>query len=749
MRRVLFAVAVLLTTTASPAFAGYIIIRVLLEGNGGGTAPGGPKGGGPGYGMPGSPKGGTPDGFQLGSGYGSKQGSGMSGKPAMSGPKSGGTTSTPADESDHTRAVVVVVPLETDLLHGRLDTNKLYHKDNNPDYPKFVAPFYGRRLQGTLFIDSSSIQLYKELIDKPGPKKTRTTEIRDKYLAWAKGKSEPQLLYDAMILALESGVIRDTYLHKDGSPPNDATTFAQELLGVAAEKKLTLPTDVQRFVTAWEPIHKAVKAPAPQLSNAEHWRAVLNATAVRSDGHYSLIYWDSPEPEVFRRSTQLNDNFTAFFMWHATRGVSMPVPEKSLVVVLAADIDQVAHLRFGLDGLVPHADAFYAPDHNIVVLAPQRLDGVGQTFLRQTNHLFSKGLNRDELTAGKFPKLDSTGEKGSKPDEVARATTFAVVEKLVLDEAELAAVSREGSNQLLFTTGLLPKNVTLPNWLTQGAANFYTRPRGPAYVTKGDDDKPYMTVSFSTGYGIPNYVLQRSFNEMGDVFHKELNPDPAKLLENVLTDAYFNGLKEAIDPDPPGKVKKHHGTGGHPGSGGPGIPPKRPMGPESGSGSGAMKPGGPGMMYGPGGSVATDSAHTEDPTITQRKKRERLATKAQATAWALYYYLARSRPAELKQYVAELNKLPRDLPIDGRTAHSAFVRVFKLSKTEDGQADPALLKKFAKEWLDYMATVPVVGIDVPLVEPELPKTPNPMGGPGGSSPGPGMKPGSSGKGPNG
>ena len=139
------------------------------------------------------------------------------------------------------------------------------------------------------------------------------------------------------------------------------------------------------------------------------------------------------------------------------------------------------------------------------------------------------------------------------------------------------------------------------------------------------------------------------------------------------------------------------------------------------------------------GAFATDA---EDPIIAQRKKRERLNIKSQATAWALYYYLSRSpRSAELKLYVAELNKLPRDLPIDGRTAHAAFVRVFKLSATEDGPADPALVKKFATDWLDYMTTVPVVSIDIPLVVPQPLKTTGT--GPGllpGSGPGPGSGP---------
>ncbi|CAN0292889.1 unnamed protein product, partial [Phaeothamnion confervicola] len=411
---------------------------------------------------------------------------GPSGPPGPRGPMGGpfggpGMPGAPEhhdSESDHSRAVVVVIPLENELVNSKLDPTKVMHPQNNPEYRKFVAQYYGRKLQASLYIDTSSIQLYDNLIGQPGPLKTRYTELRDKYKAWALKKAEPQLLYDALILALESGVIRDTVVRKDNAPPCDATTIAQELLDVAAENKLPLTTDAKRFVAAWQQMSKAVRAPAPQASNAESWRVKLNASHVLVEGHYAIVYWDSLAPEVYRRATQLNDNFAAFFLCHATRGVVVPVPEKPLVVVLARDAGEQMHqLRLGLDGLPSPVDAFYAPDHNITVLAPQRMDGVGRAFFRQTNQHFVTGFNREELLSGKIPKLDHGDGKGSKPDDVARATTLAVVEKLVADESEIAAVSREATTQLLYTTQMLPRFVTLPNWLTQGAANCYMRPR--------------------------------------------------------------------------------------------------------------------------------------------------------------------------------------------------------------------------------------------------------------------------------
>ena len=755
MRRFLLAVAVLLTATATPTFAGYIIIRVLLEGSGGGPGgdgvPGGDGGLGtgglmlPGAGPPGGymgSKGGPSAGGYMGSKGGPSAGppggmpmipgGGMPGGPPGSANKGG------VVEHDPTRSIVVVIPLETDILRGRLNPGK-NPGPNNPEFKKFVLQYYGAKLTANLFVDSTSIQLYDELLRTPAPRKTRGTEMRDKYEAWTRGKSDPRLLYDAMELALQSGFIKE------------AVSYANELVAAAADQKLELPVrDVKPFVAAWGAMQKAVTGPAPQPSDAEDWKARLDYRNVRVVDHYALVYADNTASEVTRRATQLNENFAAFYLWHATRGVVLPVPEKPLVAVLAPQGAALRGLHHMLDGL-PMADAFYAPDHNLLVLSPERMDDVGQTFLRQTQQVFAQGLNRDQLLADQVPKLDHTGEKGSRPDDVARASTLAAVEKLAINEADIAAVSREGTRQLMYTTGVLPKHVTLPSWLTNGAVNFFTRPRGPAYVTVGDSEKMHMHVALTTGYGVPNYVLHRYFRDLAS--KKELPADPARLLENVLGDVYFSGIKDGNDPDPapPKKAKKPTqpvqpgpGDGAGPGPGpmrppiGPGPGPMRPG--SLGSGSSAGPPAMPGLTggFGPpmGGGSGALSADYEDPAVALRKKQQRLAIKANATSWALYYYLVKYKPEQLRQYVAELNKLPRDLPIDGRTAFAVFARVFKLSTADDGSVDAKELKKFADEWLTYINSVPLIGLDVPLVVAEPPKA-APGTGPGGI---PGMRP---------
>lgn len=706
MRQFLFAIAVaaLLAVSSSPAHGGYIIIRLLLEGAAPGTDPGmGPVGPGP---MPSGP----------GPGFGGRPGLAPPGPgPMGSGPMGPmGPMGAPPGVMDHTRAVVVVVPFEAaDFAKVRIDP-KGPPDATNPEFKKLATPFYGKQLKTALFVDSATIQLYEDLITKPGQKETRATEMRRRYAAWARGKTDTQALYESLVLALESGMMREPPT-KDLANPPDAPKIAQELLEAAAEKK-PMPANAERFVKAWAEVSKGLRVAPPQSPEAVKWQSILTdgtQANLRTERFYSIVYWDSSEAEVARRSAQLNDNLTAFYLTHAVRGVALPVPAKPFVVVLAKQGSAYNKLRPALDGLPSQTDAFYSPEHDLLVLSPELMDSVGLTFQKQTQQYFAKGFSREQLLNGQFPKTDVIGVNGPRPEDVARANTLAFVEKLAIDDAEVAAVSREGTRQLLFTTGGLPKHVTLPNWLTQGALNFYTRPRGPAYVSIGEDEKEkaYMTVAFTTGYGVPNYVQQRYFRDLDA--HKELNnADRAKLLENVLTDAYFTGLKDAIDPDPapPTKKKAKPAGGMNPmggAVGGAGEGPGRP-GPLGGLG-----PVGP-MGSGPGAIITGDE---EDPLMLQRRKRDRLTIKSQATAWALYYYLARARSGELSAYIAELNKLPRDLPIDGKTSYAAFVKAFKLSATEGGPADPALMQTFARDWLDYIGTVPMVGFDIPLVVP--------------------------------
>ncbi|MCS6866560.1 MAG: hypothetical protein RMJ56_00565 [Gemmataceae bacterium] len=712
MRRAFLAVAILLTAAVSPTFAGYIIIRVLLE-----TTDPGPT-------LPGMPGPGEPGDFYDDDDRGGKFGNfpprgsiGPLPPPGMGSPGAPTDPSKTPPDHDPRRSIVVIIPTETDLVSKPLDESKAFNEYHNPYYRKFVTHWYGRRLTPILFVDSTSIQLYEQLLDKPDRRKTYATLLRQQYQAWLKSKTDVNALYEALIAALRAGIIRDLNPPKEDLPPADALKIAQELLDVAAAKKIPLPEKVQRFVQAWRPMHEAIKTPVSlRSSTAENWKSVLDARKVKVIGHYALIYWDTPDSppndEVGRRATQLNDHFYAYFLWHATRGIVLPVPTKPLLVVLAAEGKQMRPLRQALDGLPMHTAAFYSTEHSLLVLSPERLDNIAQTFIRQNDQIFKRGLSRDPLLRGEIPKLDATGEKGSKPADVARASTLALVEKFFADDSEIAAVTAEGTRQLLFETGQLPQYVAIPHWLSFGAVSFFSRPRTPAYVKLGEDEKPTMAVALRDGYDLPNFYHHRYFRDLED--KKELNPNRAKLLEHVLTDAYFAGIKNGDDPDPAPETKKKDKD--------------KPKGPVTGKGPIGSPGPFPGPGYGPGDDPTgglLPPPDVENPIVLLRKKRERLTIKAQATAWALYYYLAQEKPAQLQQYLAELNKFPRDLPIDGRTAFTIFIRVFDLTNPSNGTVDSAKFQKFAEEWVAAILNESPTWIDLPVVIPEKPKDPDP------------------------
>ena len=115
---------------------------------------------------------------------------------------------------------------------------------------------------------------------------------------------------------------------------------------------------------------------------------------------------------------------------------------------------------------------------------------------------------------------------------------------------------------------------------------------------------------------------------------------------------------------------------------------------------------------------------TEDPVVKLRKKRERLMIKAQATAWALYYYLAKDHPSELRRFVSELAAMPRDLPLDGATVLAAFDKAFGLDGSKESH------QKFADRWLSAMGSLAPAGFDIPLVDPKPASKTDSPGNPG-------------------
>jgi hypothetical protein len=760
MRRFLLAVAVLLAATTTPALAGYLVIRVILEG-GSGAAPVGPAGPtapcGPGglSAAGGGPRGGSGGGGRPSPGPGGdgRPGGFTGGFPQM--PAGPGSPPTDAHPSDPTRSVYVVVPFTKPPGKEWFYPTKQVRPDLLAN-PQWVAALTHPLGHTNLFADGQTIQFYTEFLLTPGDKKTKHSEIAAAFASWQRNPVDAQRLLDLVRDALENGMIKE------------ALAYSDALLAASKDPKgQTKFTDrPKQFVTIYEKLAPKLKGSAARRPDAEFWQAQLAAPSTRVQGHYTLLTWDTPEAEQSRRLAQLEDNFRAFFLWHALRGVALEVPATSLLAVLPPTGDRVVMMARALEAISPYAsladrpaaaraverlmmsaDGFYAPDYDLLVLSPERLDGPGQTFRAQNRAMWREGSTRKDLMAGLGPKLGHDPQNPNAPirtaESVARMQTLAMVEGYLEEEGELSAVSREGSRQLLYATGLLTRHVAAPNWLINGSADFFHRPKGPVFNTK-DDGKTFVTVALTTGYGAPNYVLYKHFKDM--LTRKELmtKGNPETLLRNVLTDAYYAAVRdgEEIDappPPPPSAPRPGSATAlqptpsPQPGFGGPSGPP--PSGPRGGSGVSAA----PGPYGSDVGGPVLGLPVEEDTSLIARRKRDRMVNKARASSWALFYHLAINDPAGLQRYCEELKKLPRDLPFDEKTAVDAFARAFNLSTSPTPESGKTTLKQFATAWLAAMDRVAAVGVDFELKPAEAPAGTNPNAPvfPGGLMPGPG------------
>ncbi len=75
--------------------------------------------------------------------------------------------------------------------------------------------------------------------------------------------------------------------------------------------------------------------------------------------------------------------------------------------------------------------------------------------------------------------------------------------------------------------------------------------------------------------------------------------------------------------------------------------------------------------------------------------------KAQALAWGLTYYLLQKEPARFAAYRAELDKMPRDLPLDGDVVLGCFARAVDAVDAQ-GKVDAVRLKRWAEAWKEHL-----------------------------------------------
>ena len=102
--------------------------------------------------------------------------------------------------------------------------------------------------------------------------------------------------------------------------------------------------------------------------------------------------------------------------------------------------------------------------------------------------------------------------------------SLALLLKAMEHDSELSSTSHDAARQLLYASGLLPRNVLVPEWIEFGMGSFFETSPGSPWPTTGAVNYEYMT---------PFKNLQKK--------HR-LERSSLETLRAVVTDRYFRGV---------------------------------------------------------------------------------------------------------------------------------------------------------------------------------------------------------------
>jgi hypothetical protein len=332
---------------------------------------------------------------------------------------------------------------------------------------------------------------------------------------------------------------------KDGRNPRAMLHLARWALGhgllkqfhdLMEELKVAdgVPADVKSAVAMHQKTKEALKKPPtaedPAVASlmadlkAEGYRQTISVR-----GRYSMLsnLPENRQDDIRRRLALMDETYEKFYYWFALHSAETmpPLPNRRLLAVLVANPKEFRskHAIWGSLPLV--CDGFLPRRDNVMILSAEHLDEA-YAILKKNNKAHTKFVSMDELLSGSV----WSGRRGKEAHahfyNVATLQTLVMVQKALEEEAERATISHEATRQLLFATGLLPRNVDVPEWVQYGLSSFFETPQG----------------AFYPGVGLPSWSNLVNFK-----YHRRKNHlgSPKDTLLQVISDAYFHRARES------------------------------------------------------------------------------------------------------------------------------------------------------------------------------------------------------------
>jgi hypothetical protein len=334
-----------------------------------------------------------------------------------------------------------------------------------------------------------------------------------------------------------------------------------ELEKMGPTKEAGAPPTVLQALAAYKLVKPVLTQALTKKDKAEAWKQKLNYSSMSIRLHYALLH-NSQDPVrdgVERYLNDLEKNFKSFYLVFALKGKALPAPSEKLTVILPIEMEMFRKLYRAFDVPERITDGFHARQENLVVFAPERLDAASKRF-DQNIKTINQSYGGVDLLAGKFrplgkrPKLEFDMDQqayqaayeayleanNKKIQEDSRAQVLALVDTALREEAEMAAVTHEGTRQLIVATGLIPGNTAAPEWLRYAMASYFEMPKGPFLGTT--DSETLVNFAFWPGAGGPHWAWRPYLDEL--IKNKKFPDVPTEELMTTLLGGWRAKPKE-------------------------------------------------------------------------------------------------------------------------------------------------------------------------------------------------------------
>ena len=201
-----------------------------------------------------------------------------------------------------------------------------------------------------------------------------------------------------------------------------------------------------------------------------------------------------------------------------------------MIAVLVPSTDEFEQQQKIFESTPLVDDGFYARRENLVVLSQLRIDTPYLALVKHNEDLWTQpGLDRDQMLKGKIPSKQKLSKFESPEDKLAEAQTMALLEKVMEQDAELAAISHDGTRQLIAASRLTTPGVIVPEWIQFGMGSFFETPKGAPWTSVGNAHWDYLPLFLDLDKNKDKKPLEK----------------PADLVKGIVTDRFF---RLAMDP---------------------------------------------------------------------------------------------------------------------------------------------------------------------------------------------------------